>query len=264
MSGLRRIFTKFAGTGSLAGSWIFRVSDGGLLFAFSDSTGTFRIALAPNVITVNEFQHVAATYDGSVIKLYRNGILVASNIVNAGLIPDLSQSLTIGEDNPVNIPEFFDGLIDEVEVFDRALSAQEIQAIFNANSAGKCKEDPAVVNLLTQFGLEENVIVGQPREVCVEAVKDVVVAPPVAVCGNGIIETGEQCDDGNTVSGDGCSATCQLEVVLPPCTIDQMKDLDGNGVVNINDAIIIMRNIVDLPVSVGTSKNCVAVNLIPS
>ena len=32
-----------------------------------------------------------------------------------------------------------------------------------------------------------------------------------AVCGDGIIEAGEQCDDGNTVSGDGCSSTCQLE-----------------------------------------------------
>jgi len=30
-------------------------------------------------------------------------------------------------------------------------------------------------------------------------------------CGNGNIETGEQCDDGNAVSGDGCSATCQTE-----------------------------------------------------
>ena len=29
-----------------------------------------------------------------------------------------------------------------------------------------------------------------------------------AVCGDGIVETGETCDDGNTVSGDGCSSTC--------------------------------------------------------
>ena len=31
------------------------------------------------------------------------------------------------------------------------------------------------------------------------------------VCGNGIAEGTEECDDGNTNSGDGCSATCQLE-----------------------------------------------------
>ena len=32
------------------------------------------------------------------------------------------------------------------------------------------------------------------------------------VCGNGIIEPGEDCDDHNTASGDGCSATCRAEV----------------------------------------------------
>jgi cysteine-rich repeat protein len=31
-------------------------------------------------------------------------------------------------------------------------------------------------------------------------------------CGNGILDPGEQCDDGNTVNCDGCSATCQTEV----------------------------------------------------
>ncbi len=33
------------------------------------------------------------------------------------------------------------------------------------------------------------------------------------VCGDGEPDVGEECDDGNTVSGDGCSATCQFEVV---------------------------------------------------
>ncbi len=35
--------------------------------------------------------------------------------------------------------------------------------------------------------------------------------PPGPVCGNGLVEAGEQCDDGNTISGDGCSAGCQIE-----------------------------------------------------
>ena len=36
-------------------------------------------------------------------------------------------------------------------------------------------------------------------------------APPNAVCGNGSIEQGEQCDDGNRVASDGCSAACKVE-----------------------------------------------------
>jgi len=34
---------------------------------------------------------------------------------------------------------------------------------------------------------------------------------PIAACGNGFVEDGEDCDDGNTNSGDGCSSTCKLE-----------------------------------------------------
>jgi len=43
-----------------------------------------------------------------------------------------------------------------------------------------------------------------------------------AVCGNGIKEGTEQCDDGNTVNGDGCSAGCLLESTTPVC---------GNGII---------------------------------
>ena len=33
----------------------------------------------------------------------------------------------------------------------------------------------------------------------------------VGVCGDGALDPGEECDDGNTTSGDGCDASCQLE-----------------------------------------------------
>jgi cysteine-rich repeat protein len=39
-----------------------------------------------------------------------------------------------------------------------------------------------------------------------------------AACGNGIVDGGEECDDGNTVSGDACSSTCKAEPVTEAYT----------------------------------------------
>ena len=36
----------------------------------------------------------------------------------------------------------------------------------------------------------------------------------IEVCGTGVVDPGEQCDDNNTTPGDGCSSTCQVEVNL--------------------------------------------------
>jgi cysteine-rich repeat protein len=55
-----------------------------------------------------------------------------------------------------------------------------------------------------------------------------------ATCGNGIVETGETCEDGNTISGDGCSSTCQTE----PCTADINRD----GRVDLEDYAILQLN----------------------
>lgn len=57
---------------------------------------------------------------------------------------------------------YFDGLIDEVEIFTRALGASELQAIFNAGSAGKCK--PAILSPATfPFAPEAVGVSGKPE-----------------------------------------------------------------------------------------------------
>lgn len=53
--------------------------------------------------------------------------------------------------------------------------------------------------------------------------------PPSPCCGNGVIESGEACDDGNTASGDGCSATCELETPPPPPVCGNGVLEDGEG-----------------------------------
>ncbi len=54
-----------------------------------------------------------------------------------------------------------------------------------------------------------------------------------AACGDGVVEAGEQCDDGNTTPGDGCSSTCQLEkgfTCPKPGTACQTLQYCGDGI----------------------------------
>ncbi|OGI13255.1 MAG: hypothetical protein A3I68_02385 [Candidatus Melainabacteria bacterium RIFCSPLOWO2_02_FULL_35_15] len=56
---------------------------------------------------------------------------------------------------------------------------------------------------------------------------------PVPVCGDGIIITPDEgCDDVNTVSGDGCSETCQVETSAPVCPngiVESDEQCDDNN-----------------------------------
>jgi hypothetical protein len=83
--------------------------------------------------------HVAGTFDGSTLNVYVNGVNDGS-LVATTTIPTNSLPLRIGADQTG--ANRFSGWIDEVEIFNRALSQSEIQAIFNAGSAGKCKPQP--------------------------------------------------------------------------------------------------------------------------
>jgi len=40
-----------------------------------------------------------------------------------------------------------------------------------------------------------------------------------AVCGNGTVEAGESCDDGNTLDGDACPSDCKIQICAPDATV---------------------------------------------
>ena len=97
-------------------------------------------------VCLDTWSHVACTYDGAAIRLYVNGELVATG-PRAGPIQGNSQPFGIGTELGGGSgcgSRRFDGLIDEPAIFDRALTPAEIEAIYAAGSAGKCK--PPVVN----------------------------------------------------------------------------------------------------------------------
>jgi len=101
----------------------------------SPSLGPLDPVVYPWEPNTGQWYHVAVTRRGSSYSLYMDGRRVITE-TDANAIPDAEAPLTIGqsEDN-----FFFAGQIDEVEIYDRALSPGEIRAIFQAGSAGKCR-----------------------------------------------------------------------------------------------------------------------------
>ena len=76
-------------------------------------------------IPLNTWTHLATTYDGASQRFYINGVLVATR-AQTGSIAVGNQPLRIGGNNVSG--EFFRGIIDEVRVYNRALSAADITA----------------------------------------------------------------------------------------------------------------------------------------
>ncbi|WP_211266848.1 LamG-like jellyroll fold domain-containing protein [Nonomuraea candida] len=82
----------------------------------------------PAALPVNTWSHLAATYDGAVLRLYVNGAQVAQQAVTGALRTD-GASLRIGGNGLLN--QVFSGQIDEVRVYDRALTPAQIQTDMN-------------------------------------------------------------------------------------------------------------------------------------
>jgi len=65
----------------------------------------------------------------------------------------------------------------------------------------------------------------------------------LSVCGDGVLDEGEACDDGNTTDGDGCSSTCEFESVCGNGVIegnevcDDGNTLDGDNCSSTCDAV---------------------------
>src|SRR5205814_4576731 len=95
------------------------------------------------VLASNVFQHVALTFDkaSGVARLYRNGVVVAQQTIGS-ITPQTSYDLYLGRrpaspGGPIEVASFA-GLLDEAAIYNRTLTTNEIQAIYNAGTAGKC------------------------------------------------------------------------------------------------------------------------------
>lgn len=103
-----------------------------LAFTIYSTTRRYH-TINPTVIpSTGRWHHVAAIYDKSVIKLYLNGNLSATQ--EAYVITEGDRDLSIGAYKWLPHSNPFKGIIDEVAVYDRALTAEEVKAGYAALS----------------------------------------------------------------------------------------------------------------------------------
>lgn len=81
--------------------------------------------------TTGSWQHAAVTIDAGVIKLYQNGVEIAGTYTGSALDATNALSVQIGTRRG-SAAEFFDGSIDDVRIYNRALSATEITQLYNS------------------------------------------------------------------------------------------------------------------------------------
>jgi hypothetical protein len=91
--------------------------------------GTFGETWGTAALAANTWAHIAATYDKAMLRLYVNGVQVGSR-ARTGNIATSANPLQIGGDTFFG--QYFRGTIDEVRVYNAALTAAQVQAEMNA------------------------------------------------------------------------------------------------------------------------------------
>ena len=142
---LARLFSSFYGSGSVAGQLVFDYEPDASTYGFST-----RIIL-PNGVTVKSTQPfsysenhtLTGVYDGSAIKIYIDGVEVASEAAS-GTVDLGDWELGIGEDGNGYANEQIVGTVDDVLILGRALSSTEVATLHTSGAAVLLNGNPNV------------------------------------------------------------------------------------------------------------------------
>ena len=120
---------------SNAGYWLgIIVGDGGVTGGVRAVDGHALGASSSTYPYLNQWTQMAMTYNGITQSLYVNGVLAATSTVTSGNIGYSSSSdiAAIGNLTGLSSTRYWDGKIDDLRIYNRALSAAEVQALYNA------------------------------------------------------------------------------------------------------------------------------------
>ncbi len=152
-SGVETIVSKLSGSG-----YRFFLDSGQLGLKLVTTSGSSSSYLTPISLDGN-WHHVAVTVDrsNSIGTWYIDGVSTGPTFSPISGNLDNTFPLSIAA-SAGPLTDFFIGVIDELELFNRVLSPDEVQAIFNAGSGGKCKPDIWIADPAPDDGTEPNTV----------------------------------------------------------------------------------------------------------
>jgi hypothetical protein len=110
------------------------INNGGIKLRFRLKTGTTTTTLlaSAGTLAVGQWIHVAAVYDGSAMILYKDGLEVGRRAKTGALATSATTRAAIGRNPQPYAP--FDGTIDDVRVYTRALTPAALGELINLAS----------------------------------------------------------------------------------------------------------------------------------
>jgi Concanavalin A-like lectin/glucanases superfamily/Fibronectin type III domain len=112
-----------------------------LRFRLKTNGATTTLVASSGDLPLNTWYHAAATYDGTQMRLYLNGVLVGSVAKSGALTTNAAVPVNIGR-NP-DARNYMHGVVDDVRIYNRALTPSEITAMVNGAAS---PNQPPVVN----------------------------------------------------------------------------------------------------------------------
>lgn len=98
---------------------------GRLRIVVQNSEGAWHPLESDSCLVLNNWQHIVGLWDGDSLKLYKNGVHLVSQYIGPFIPgPYLEQALYIGTEKATW--QFFDGLMDEIKIYNRAFSLEDI------------------------------------------------------------------------------------------------------------------------------------------
>ncbi len=135
-----RFVSKASGTAEADAWWQLSLSDSGadryLRMRIKAGGSTTTLADTTMNIPIGEWHLATATYDNATgeMKLYLDGVEIASRAHAVGGVLDTDPSVPVTLASNAGTARFFDGILDDVRVYNRALSATEIGDLYDAGA----------------------------------------------------------------------------------------------------------------------------------